>query len=164
MKWISSAGGPLIVLPDSLRPQWRGVKQGGGIAASDYELACGVDGYVGVIRKAGQEILVLGDEPLQTAVAWLGGRPCLVRWAFAPSAEYAESVLADIDPGLLQGPLESTEVHFTSAPLVVMDSGDAGEEVDELLHFEVEPGNYSVRVYHLAPSVDTKFLIHEFAQ
>lgn len=162
MKWISSAGGPLIVLPDSLRSQWQGVRAGGEGATSDYELACGVDGYVGVIRKEGHEILVLGDEPLQTAVARLGGRPCLVRWAFAPSVEYAESVLADIDPGLLQGPLEYTEVRFASTPLVVMDSGDAGAEANELLHFEVKPGNYSVRVYRFAPSVDAKFLVHEF--
>src|SRR5689334_6022814 len=71
MRWIASAGGPLVLLPKLLQPRWQGT---GGVP-SDYEVACGVEGYAGVIEKAGWRILVLGDEPLQTAVSRLNGRP-----------------------------------------------------------------------------------------
>jgi hypothetical protein len=38
-------------------------------------MACGVEGYAGVIEKAGYRILVLCDEPLQTAVSRLNLMP-----------------------------------------------------------------------------------------
>ncbi|HYO74665.1 MAG TPA: Imm21 family immunity protein, partial [Archangium sp.] len=65
MQWVFSAGGPLVLLPKAVQPRWRGTCG----VPSDYEVACSVEGYVGVIEKAGRQILVLGDEPLQTAVS-----------------------------------------------------------------------------------------------
>ncbi|WP_257460858.1 immunity 21 family protein [Archangium lipolyticum] len=158
MPWISSAGGPLVLLPKVLLPHWRGTYG----VPSDYERACGVEGYVGVIEKAGGEMLVLGDEPLQTAVSALDGRPCLVRWVYAPSPGVAESTVAAMVPAQLRGPLESVAIRLEGSPLVLMDAGAPGEHPGDTLELELEPGAYRVHVYEFAPARDMKFLVYEF--
>nr|WP_255408465.1 Imm21 family immunity protein [Archangium sp. Cb G35] len=158
MRWIASAGGPLVLLPKILQPRWQGT---GGVP-SDYEVACGVEGYAGIIEKAGWQILVLGDEPLQTAVSRLNGRPCLVRWIYAPSPGVAESWITAMVPLNLRGPLESVAIHIDSSPLVLMDAGAPGEHPGDTLELELEPGSYRVHVYEFAPARDMKFLVHAF--
>ena len=78
MAWIESAGGPLVVLPRSLRSAWMGV------AADDYDAACSVDGYLGLLRRPWGDALVLGDEPLRTSVVQRHDGLAIVRWRFAP--------------------------------------------------------------------------------
>lgn len=158
MRWISSAGGPLVLVPKVLQPRWRGTYG----VPSDYDVACGVEGYVGVIEKAGGQILVLGDEPLQTAVSRLNGRPCLVRWVYAPSPGAAKSSVTAMVSSHLRGPLESVALHIESAPLILMEAGAPGEHPGDTLELELEPGAYRVHVYELAPARDMKFLVHEF--
>jgi hypothetical protein len=158
LKWIQSAGGPLILIPTVARPRWRGTSG----APSDYDRACGVEGYVGVIEKDGDQVLVLNDAPFQTALARLDGRPCLVRWVHAPSLRDAESSLAAMAPAHLRGPLESVTIRLGSAPLVLMDAGASGEEPGDTLEWELEPGLYRVQVYEFSPEPDTRFLVHEF--
>ncbi|WP_414640814.1 Imm21 family immunity protein [Archangium sp.] len=158
MQWISSAGGPLVLIPKSLQPRWQGTCG----VPSDYEVACGVEGYAGVIEKEGSHVLVLGDEPLQTAVSRLNGRPCLVRWVYAPSPGVAESSMTAMAPLLLRGPMESVAIRVGSSPLVLMDAGAHGEHPVDTLEMELEPGSYVVHVYEFAPARDMKFLVHAF--
>jgi hypothetical protein len=158
MRWISSAGGPLVLLPKVSLPRWQGTSG----VPSDYDVACGVEGYLGVIEKAGYSLLVLGDEPLQTAVSRLNGKPCLVRWVYAPSPGAAETAVAAMLPVHLRGPLESVTLRIEGSPLVLMDAGATGEHPGDTLELELEPGAYRVHVYELAPAQDMKFLVHEF--
>ncbi|WNG57761.1 hypothetical protein F0U59_25615 [Archangium gephyra] len=158
MEWISSAGGPLVLIPKVFQSRWRGTSG----TPSDYEVACGVEGYVGVIEKVGYQVLVLGDEPLQTAVARLSGRGCLVRWVYAPSPRAAESSLAALVPADLGSPLESVAIRIACSSLVLMDAGGPGEHSGGTLELELEPGFYSVHVHEFAPTQDAKFLVHEF--
>lgn len=59
---------------------------------TDYDIACSVNGYVGVISRYGSSVLVLDDEPMQTTVAKTrAGRVIFVRWKYAPSYEIAEA-------------------------------------------------------------------------
>jgi hypothetical protein len=125
-------------------------------------MACGVEGYAGVIEKAGYQILVLGDEPLQTAVSRLNERPCLVRWVYAPSPSVAESSIAAMVPFHLRGPLESVAIHIDNSPLILMDAGAPGEHPGDTLELWLEPGVYRVNVYEFAPDRDMKFLVHVF--
>ena len=158
MPWISSAGGPLVLIPKTFQSRWHGTSG----TPSDYDVACGVEGYVGVIEKAGCQVLVLGDEPLQTAVIHLNGRACLVRWVYASSPGAAESLLAALVPADLGAPLGSVAIRIASSPLVLMDAGATGEHPGDTLELELEPGFYSVHVHEFAPAQDTKFLMHEF--
>jgi immunity protein 21 of polymorphic toxin system len=135
-----------VLIPKVLQPQWQGTCG----APSGHEMACGVEGYAGVIEKAGCQILVLGDEPLQTAVL------------YAPSTEAAESSVAAMVPMHLRGPLESVALRIERPPLILMDAGAPGEHPGDVLELELQPGAYRVHVYELAPARDMKFLVHAF--
>lgn len=148
----------MILIPQVLRPRWRGTLG----VPSDYELACGVEDYVGVIEKDGSQVLVLGDEPLQTAVASVNGRPCLVRWVYAPSTDAAESSVAAMASVHLGTPVESVAIRIASSPLVLMDAGAPGEHPGDTLELELDPGPYRVQVHELVPARDTRFLVHVF--
>ncbi len=147
-----------MLIPTVLQSRWQGTRG----VPSDYDVACGVEGYVGVIEKDGSQVLVLGDEPLQTAIASLNGRSCLVRWAYAPSHEAAQHSIAAMEPIHLRGPLESVAIRIVHSPLVLMDAGAPGESPGVTSEVELTPGAYSVHVYEFAPTQDTKFLVHEF--
>jgi hypothetical protein len=121
-----------------------------------------VAGYAGVIEKEGCQALVLGDEPLQTAVSRLNGSLCLVRWVYAPSPGVAESSIAAMVSLHLRGPLESVAIRVDSSPLVLMDAGAPGEHPGATLEMELEPGSYRVHVYAFTPARDMKFLVHAF--
>ena len=82
MNWIDSAGGPLILMERAALAFWGGCFSGGGSDfESDYERACAVDAYAGVIQVEGRSALVLGDEPCETTVWRVAqGNDVIVRW------------------------------------------------------------------------------------
>ena len=83
LRWVQSAGGPLVVLPARYRRSWGGCWRPR--SATDYDRACGVPGYQGVLAAGAGDALVLGDTPDLTAPCRLGGVRYLLRWGFAPN-------------------------------------------------------------------------------
>ena len=79
MKWVCSAGGPLILLHQSSLSAWRGV------AGDDYGRACEVADWIDVLSVADVDALVIGDEPLRATWMELPGLiGGLIRWGAAP--------------------------------------------------------------------------------
>ncbi|MBE1491331.1 Imm21 family immunity protein [Plantactinospora soyae] len=82
LHWIESAGGPLVVLAAPDLPDWTGSE------GPDYDRACEVAGYLGLIEwgSAGHQRigLVIGDEPLRTT--FVPDLRCILQWHYAPSA------------------------------------------------------------------------------
>jgi hypothetical protein len=64
--WVTSAGGPLILIPQSVCHQWGGAPRTYPDDEGDYGRACGVDGYLGLIDVGAAQALVLGDMPART--------------------------------------------------------------------------------------------------
>ncbi|MFE3269288.1 Imm21 family immunity protein [Streptomyces sp. NPDC059215] len=64
--WVTSAGGPLILIPESVCQQWVGAPCTYPDDQGDYGRTCEVDGYVGLIDVGGTQALVLGDTPART--------------------------------------------------------------------------------------------------
>lgn len=117
-EWIESAGGPLVVIPRSVIAEWKGTP-------ADYEEACGVEGYLGLLRREWGDVLVLGDEPLRTAIVARPEGSAIVRWMFAPSAEQLLDVAlhANLD-GL--SAVETLRVGLRDEAYAVFDSGVDG--------------------------------------
>ncbi|QGM47154.1 Imm21 family immunity protein [Methylocystis heyeri] len=70
-KWIGSFGGPLICIESDHRNGWRGANRARltqDNVEDDYQLACNVAGYAGIISLRGFQALILGGMPLETAV------------------------------------------------------------------------------------------------
>jgi hypothetical protein len=130
--WVESMGGPLIAIPVSAVAEWggcteRGVIAGDADAPDDYDRACAVDGWAAVITVGGAQALVLADEPATTC--YLPEHRAFVRWHAADSAAgliaAAEAVLAD--PAT---EWEECGTWTTDGPAVLMDSADAGGDLD----------------------------------
>lgn len=168
--WIESNGGPLLLLPDTLLPAWSGTDiptdraieansrwQGSG-PASDYDRACDVSDYVGVIPVGVGSGLVLADEPLPTR--WIPSRDggVLARWIFAPSDAVAEQALTKLPTALPWESVGTFSVH--SSPLRLIDSADTGADlILSNTRIDVPPGNYEIMWARFDYDPETAFLL-----
>lgn len=123
-------GGPLIVVPVSALEHWAGCSESWGEEGvhDDYDRACDVEGYAGVLNvgTGGAQALVLADNPatscfvpdLRVFVRRLGG-------AAAEQLAAAEAVLADPTTAW-----EDCGVWETDGDAVLMDSVTPGNGLD----------------------------------
>jgi immunity protein 21 of polymorphic toxin system len=169
--WVQSAGGPLLLLTRSLVPEWGGFRRAtkqtdaafrwrGGGPATDYDRACEVADYTGLIPVGTGDALVLGDEPLLTC--WLpaadGG--LLVRWCFADDEQSVLRHLQGLDgvqfaptPHILQVAERQHCLFDSAVPGVDLNPEDA-------LPVELDVGSYEVGTVRFQPDASTELLIH----
>ncbi|MEU0038530.1 Imm21 family immunity protein [Streptomyces sp. NPDC006333] len=132
--WVESMGGPLIVIPVSALPAWRGctetgVMAGDATAPDDYDRACAVDDLAGVITvgEHGAQALVLADEPATSC--YLPEHRAFLRWLAADS----EAELTAAAGAVLADPATAWEECGTwssDGPATLMDSAEAGSALD----------------------------------
>ena len=171
MRWIKSGGGPLICLTDNLVSEWRGDAQfsGGGTvrtlsASTDYERACLVQDYAGLVAVSGGSALVLGDAPLETSV-WTdaAGRLVIVRLIYAASGSDLLSRLGGVDPSSFNDPEQSTFFSVRSNTLEIFDAALPGREATNAsLTASIRPADYRVLTKVVNPNKRTSFLLHRF--
>ena len=178
MNWINSRGGPLLLLPQNLMPYWKGIespddgreieatfrwdKQAG---ASDYDRACDIQDYTGIIRIGSGEGLVLGEEPFATT--WepfpetIGG--ILVRWVYAPSAQIVKEFLLHLPQDLRWE--SKGQIYFSQGLLVLFDSAEPGDEIiGEKLEIKLVEGTFEIETYHYKPDDETSLILHKLIQ
>src|SRR5262245_25391113 len=97
--WISTEGGPHLVLPEKHAAAWEGWRapSDGRVVeatfrcnpegpATDYDRACSVAGWLGVIPVgAGQALVLSGDDTQAAYYRTADGQHYLLRWLYAPS-------------------------------------------------------------------------------
>ncbi|KAA0909623.1 immunity 21 family protein [Streptomyces apricus] len=150
VEWVESGGGPLIAVPEVVLPFWTGAD--GDELASDYDRACEVDGFAGLLPVGNTAALVLGDDP--AATAYLPEHRTFVRW-FAGDSE--SELLARV-PAALDTAAWGSEVHWrVPGPVVLFDAAWPGEESTNAgrLRIALEPGRYAVRAAHAEPGPET---------
>lgn len=166
LKWIDSGGGPLILLEESLLCFWGGfepqrIKEDKNYS-DDYDRACDVEDYVGIIPVGSGYGLVLGQGPFHT-----GWRPFsetedgfLVCWVYAENKVDATNSLVILPTS----GWEKTKVKFQSAggKLVLFDSAFDGEHFPEKLDVELAKGFYNIETLHYKPNESMYLIIHRF--
>lgn len=159
--WVRSMGGPLIVLPQSSVNAWAGCTDDGSVLGDadgrdDYDRACEVEGWAGVITvgAGAATALVLADQPAKTCflLEKLLFVRCLAADSEAELLSAAEAVLADPDTAWEDGGL-----WVTDGPAVLMDSAEAGADLgveypdggqpDQAL-VQLPAGRWRVRAVH----------------
>jgi hypothetical protein len=160
MKWISSAGGPLVLVPTSVLYYWNESSPQNG-CATDYDVACSVDDYIGVVLWRQVHVLVLDDEPHQTAF-WRDSQGVLfVRWMYAPDEASVTEHLKGIRSRLLD-PVEVVDFQVNEQEHVLLDAAAKGSHPNELLRVRIDPGNYRVTTHLDKPTKQLGLLIHVF--
>ncbi|GIF48799.1 beta-phosphoglucomutase-like phosphatase (HAD superfamily) [Asanoa ferruginea] len=158
LPWIDSTGGPLVVVPTSVLPQWRGT--GAYFLANsdsddwgDYGRACAVNGYAGLIPVGDVQALVLADEP--AATTYLADRRAFVRWIHARSEE---ELIGLVPQAIEAAAWEPVGEWVVTEPVEMLDSALAGTE-EPRLAITVAPGTYQVRSAYIAPDQETAMVI-----
>lgn len=177
LQWIESNGGPLLMLPRALLECWDGTdppephrsvratfRWSGGGPATDYDRACDVSEWLGVLPVGTGEGLVLGGEPLSTA--WCpttqGEASLLVRWEYAESDLAAARWLAAVPTKL---PWRwSTRFAFDAEPLVLFDAAEPGlDPSGPRLELALPSGKYDIHTVQWQPDSVTSLMLHRFS-
>ena len=142
MQWVTSLGGPLIVLSESARSLWRGSDGPDGL--SDYDRACEQSfEFVSVIDVGDEQGVVFGDEPNPTIV-WHDstGAIAIARVIAAESDAEAERYLRSV-VGSIASPIT---VRFNvNEDLWLFDAVFPGDKLPEdSARLSVTPGRYGL--------------------
>jgi hypothetical protein len=178
LKWVSTGGSPLIIIPVEAAEHWRGtettVPSAGDAEAiweairehSDYGRACGVDDYLGVLEVGSRKCLVLGDEPTHTAFLPIENGGIIVRWIHA---EHEEDVLRAVQV-VPENVWARTQhrIHVNGGGLLLFDSAYPGDELPSTYTGEIIPwlrivipkGNYEIDTADYHPNDGTRLILH----
>ena len=170
-EWISCNSPLLLVAKDNLWA-WEGAavpSQGRRVEArfrwnpdgpaTDYDRACDVDDYLGLIDVGPGKALVLGDEPLMTTWLPLKDGGLLVRWVCADGEE-ALLAAAHRIPG---DAYQDSGFSFTVgvAPLVLLAACESGEDkIYPRIEFELPPGRYGILTSQYEADASTSLICH----
>jgi hypothetical protein len=175
LTWIKTTGGPHLVVPEKHAAHWEGVAEPshGRVVqakfrydptgpATDYDRACDVAGWLGVIRVGrGRGVVLTGDRTTAAYHPW-NDRHFILRWRFAPS----EGVLLEqfhVTVGRLAVEQEVT-VRHTGGRLFLMDASDIPRGwLGEHSAFELPAGAYRVTAAH-SESEEVSVIVHEWVR
>lgn len=157
-KWIQTDGGPLILIEKRLMDFWEGSL--GENVITDYDRACLIDDFLGLVDVESSPCLILNDEPLRTAI-WQENpdEAIFVRWRWANNEETIKEIL----PKSLK--LESWEkseikLSLSGDELFLFDSSYGGKEVEESLNLKLPKGQYYIYTLFFEPDNETAFILH----
>jgi hypothetical protein len=153
-QWIFSAGGPLVLLQSSIIDAWHGV------LGEDYDNACAVTGYTGVLRKERRDVLVLADEPMQTTHFNNGVEDFLVRWVYGPDEETVAGTFQNMRH-VLKDWIERVTLEIVDDGQVIIDSGADGLKATERLELSLLPGKYVIKTFDYDPSPEVSLVVHQ---
>ncbi|MEH2070097.1 MAG: Imm21 family immunity protein [Nostoc sp.] len=187
LKWISSNGGPLVLIHEEDREEWFGgysytsdkkqaeieLDQGGLIQEKDftnpqkthYGKACEVAEVCGTIKFNNTTALVLGDQPALTS--WLPSKEkaggILVRWIYAENEESVTESLYEIPN---TGWQKNEIFRVNSKVLILFDSFTSGRNLEEseFLTFELEPENYEIETLEYQRDQQTYLRLHRLVR
>ncbi|MGE3467766.1 MAG: Imm21 family immunity protein [Pyrinomonadaceae bacterium] len=159
-RWVESGGGPLILIDSDLALEWGGVSWNSGSpeSLSDYERACSIDGYLGVLDVQKGQALVLGDEPMRTSVKRLEqDEVIIVRWVWASN----ETQVIESLPLALESAdwLETNlTIRHSSETFVIFDSAEQLSETSNILEIPFSAGLGRISTLEFKPN-DSVFLV-----
>jgi hypothetical protein len=127
--------------------------------ATDYDRACDVDDFVGLIDVGPGKALVLGDEPLMTTWLPLKDGGVLVRWVCADDEEALLAAAHHIP----NEDYQDSGLSFTvgDSPLVLLAACESSEDtIYPRIEFEIPPGRYRILTSQYDADASTSLICH----
>jgi hypothetical protein len=181
LKWIDSAGGPLILISDKSYNLWSGILKRSSYLDSkiedaddflnadvaDYGKACLVQEYLGIVDIGNDTALVLGDEPLLTTVFHsVDNRVVIARWYYGEDKELVDNYLKTIDLNSIDNWEFALTLKLSSDRQYLFDSAFSASMLDkganECLSLNIKQGDYKIWTSIYEPDDKTKLIIHKF--
>jgi hypothetical protein len=157
MRWINSGGGPLIIIEKRFSTKWGGASKKKGI---HYNIACDTSNYAEVKNIDPFDIVVLGDEPLQTTVINNKKDQFIVRWRYAESESDVLAALKIFKP---EKPLESLSITWTTNELVLFDAAEIFVKGTKHLNIELLENKCIIETFEFSPKKDLSLLLHKIS-
>jgi hypothetical protein len=127
---------------------------------SDYDRACEVEDYVGVIKVGDDEALVLGDMPSHTARVVVDSSAVLfIRWIWADDENQVVNAMKGFSIAQQDWANMDLEIRFPVSDIVLFDSSYPGEAVEEMLEMTIELGAYKPQTLSYEPSPATNLFL-----
>lgn len=160
LRWFNSAGGPLVCASPAAGKAWRGTQGSSvGEARSDYERACDQLDYVGAIACGPSQVLVLGDEPLQSAFVVKDEGVLVLRWVSCVSSECAANAIAQL-PSALPSIEEPTKFYLDDRGLIMFDAALGSIDPAACAGVDLKPGVFTVTTEKYKSEEAYEFLVH----
>ncbi len=153
--WIETDGGPLVLVPEKHVRSW------GGTENQDYDDACEVGSYTGLLDRPWGQVLVFGDENLPTTVLQSPDETRIVRWVYGDEEPAVISLASssDLDSDEI---VESLDFEILEDQNVVLfDSAASAGEQTEKIRLWLRGGRYKLMTRILKGKA-VKLLIHVF--
>lgn len=182
LRWMQSGGGPLLLVPGEYLPSWEGIDppsdeqqiearfrwNGQDMSPTDYDRACDVERWLGLIDIGVGQGLVLGGEPLGTA--WQASIPSpesdnkaggiLIRWVYANNEADVIDAIEHVSEVTWQD--DGMVLCVGREPLYLLDAAYAGRQLegDDYLTIHLSAGKYSIATAEYEPDRRTSLLVH----
>jgi hypothetical protein len=180
LRWITTTGGPLLVLARANLRAWSGINPSNdplndarfrwnkepGAPASDYDRACDVKGPIAVLEIGSAHGIVLGDAPDAT-LWWPLSETSgyFVRQLYANEGATVRDALAAVPDALFHRERQAFTV--THKSLILFDSSVPGREFRAMMGagFEYQtvqlaPGTYNIETARYEPDSETALVLH----
>lgn len=147
-KWVTTLGGPHILIPQSACRLWNGAPPNYPDEEGDYGRACAVDGYIGLIDVGQAQALVFADHPGRTT--FLPGHGILLREIAGGDDDEVLDATLKLLPTIKWGSQLSWEI---TESLILFDSvydyPHVLTEGEEQIRVDLAPGRYTVEAAYL---------------
>jgi hypothetical protein len=158
LKWVTSEGGPFVLMNIPTANSWLGVyglsstEWGDKNYVNDYDRACSIENYVGLITSDSNPIMVIGDLPYD--LSWFpdgDDRGLIVKWIGADSDEDVKEAISHLNHDKFE--YFPWEFIITDSDLVLFESSKKIDEVlDNRLNIKLLPGTYKVAFQNIEPN------------
>lgn len=129
-----------------------------GAHGQDYADACAGADYVDVVHRQWGDVLVLGDEPLPTAVAKLQTGVALIRWIYADNEIEIRDELSRLSVG--DWPIvEEKRIRSVGGAFHIFDSALPGSSAPHLV-VQLEAGEARCSTQIVKPRKALAFMLH----
>ena len=179
LQWITTEGGPLILISHKRFNQWSGIMNRKAYLdekeqdaedflnpdETDYGKACLVEDYVGIVAMEDDIALVLGDEPLPTTVYSLAdGCVIIVRHYYSDKQTF-EDIINAINIDLIKTWAFSLTFVVTDTIQYLFDAACTASMLtapsENCLALHLKEGNYTIWTAVYKPDDTTMLLIHK---
>lgn len=175
LKWIDTAGGPLILISDKSYNLWSGILKRNSYLdgkiedaddflnsdETDYGKACLVQDYLGIVDIGDDTVLVLGDAPLLTTVLHSAGNSVVMaRWDYGENEELVDHYLKTIDLSSIDNWEFALTFKLSTDRQYLFDSACSASMLDngnnDCLSLNMKQGDYKIWTSIYEPDDKTK--------
>ena len=160
MNWINSNGGPLIFSSRKYARDWKGTTGSSlNINKTDYERACATFDYIEIIPSGEHELVVLGDEPMQSTLFSNEKFNFIARWEYCKSHEMAIDALKNL-PKYLDSVAEDKFIKLPEDELIIFDSALSFDEIEGDDYPSMARGVYKITTEIYKLEKEFSFVVH----